>query len=111
MLEEGNLSSAEMPKPCLSPNDLTALLSHLWCDDNYDYRGKCSDHQRVALNFSTLVYCFTSARTGELHESLCRRQARRPEEAEDKVEFNAKAMTACYKVQSSNISIMSLAKL
>jgi carbonic anhydrase len=100
MLEEGKLSSAEMPKPCLSPNDLTALLTHLWCNDNYNYRGKCPDRQRVALNFSTLVYCFTSARTGELHESLCRRQARQPEEVKDSLECSAKAMTACYKVQS-----------
>uniref|UniRef100_A0A093VU63 Virulence plasmid integrase pGP8-D n=1 Tax=Talaromyces marneffei PM1 TaxID=1077442 RepID=A0A093VU63_TALMA len=97
MLEEGKLSSAEMPKPCLSPNDLTALLTHLWCNDNYSYRGKCADRQRVALNFATLVYCFTSARTGELYESLCRRQVRRLEEAEDNLEVSAKAMTTCYK--------------
>jgi carbonic anhydrase len=111
MLEEGKLSSAEMPKPCLSPNDLTALLTHLWCNDNYSYRGKCADRQRVALNFATLVYCFTSARTGELYESLCRRQVRRLEEAEDNLEVSAKAMTTCYKVQSYKSLTISLTNL
>jgi hypothetical protein len=91
MQQSGLLSKAEMPKPCLSPNDLTALLKHLWCNNNHNYHRKCADRQRVALNFATLVYCFTSAQTGELYKSLCRRQV------DQGAKVSAKAY---YKVQS-----------
>ncbi|EED21202.1 conserved hypothetical protein [Talaromyces stipitatus ATCC 10500] len=102
MIIQAPLSTAEMPKPCLAPNDLAALLKHLWCNDSYNYRGKCADRQRVALSFATLVYCFTSARTGEVHESTARRKASRSQCQSGGVEehnliFSAKAMAACYK--------------
>lgn len=92
-----------MSRDGLSPNDLTILLSQLWCQDFKEYRGKLPERSRVQLTASMLLYCFTSARTGEVHESTARRSiAREKELTEDKgledTCIKASAMAACYKV-------------
>jgi hypothetical protein len=63
------LSTAEMHKDGLSPNDLTVLMTQLWCKDFKEYRGEPPDRARVQLSAAMLLYCFTSARAGEVHES------------------------------------------
>ncbi|KAI1949847.1 hypothetical protein LOZ57_002325 [Ophidiomyces ophidiicola] len=78
------LSTAEMDKDGLSPSDLVAIMVHLWCKDHYEFRGDCPDRSRVQFSFAALLYCFTSARTGEVHESTARRKS-------------ARAAAACYK--------------
>ncbi|EAW17156.1 uncharacterized protein NFIA_005180 [Aspergillus fischeri NRRL 181] len=74
---------AEMPRDGLSPNDLTILLTQLWCRDFKEYRGKYADRSRVQLTASILLYCFTSARTGEVHESTARRSISRQKDSCD----------------------------
>lgn len=96
MLNNEWLSSAEMLKPCFSPNDLTVVLTHLWCNDNHNYRGKCGDRQRVSLSLAILIYCFTSARTGELFESTCRRQSKLEDTEADNLKYGAKVMATRY---------------
>ncbi|KAF7169446.1 hypothetical protein CNMCM6106_004351 [Aspergillus hiratsukae] len=90
---------AEMPRDGLSPNDLTILLTQLWCRDFKEYRGKYPDRSRVQLTASILLYCFTSARTGEVHEPTARRSISRQKDSCDDKDANlqATAMAACYK--------------
>ncbi|KAL4900480.1 hypothetical protein BDW74DRAFT_170858 [Aspergillus multicolor] len=84
------LLDATMSRDGLSLNNLTILLAQLWCQDFEKYR------------LLMLVYCFTSARTGEVHESTaCRLNAlekviAEEEELEDTC-IKASAMAACYK--------------
>jgi hypothetical protein len=88
-----------MEKDCFSPNDLVILLTQLWCCDHKEYRGRGQDRARVGLAFSLLLYCFTSARTGEVHESTARRgQAQKEGEGATFKSFESRAMSACYKV-------------
>lgn len=102
--EKIGLSTEEMPKDCFSPNDLSITLTQLWCCDFKEYRGKCRDRSRVGLSFAILLYCFTSARTGEVHESTARRTTPRLEGNEITVaQFESRAMTACYKVIQSSL--------
>lgn len=88
-----------MDKDGLSPNDLTVLMTQLWCRDFHEFRGEIPDRTRVQLSAAILLYCFTSARTGEVHESTCRRKVSREQgtDKEDK-KLEARVMAACYKV-------------
>ncbi|THC93828.1 hypothetical protein EYZ11_006680 [Aspergillus tanneri] len=94
-----SLPDVEMSRDGLSPNDLTILLTQLWCRDFKEYRGQFPDRSRVQLTASILLYCFSSARTGEVHESTARRSLARQKDAGDDNDANlrASAMAACYK--------------
>lgn len=82
----------------VSPNDLTILMTQLWCRDHHEYRGNPADRARVQLSGAMLLYCFTSSRTGEVHESTARRhRAQEIGESED-ASLEARVMAACYKV-------------
>ncbi|GFF77413.1 hypothetical protein IFM53868_02081 [Aspergillus udagawae] len=95
------LSDAEMSRDGLSPNDLTILLTQLWCRDFKENRGQYPDRSRVQLTASILLYCFSSARTGEVHESTARRSRARQKDGGDDSDANlrASAMAACYKAR------------
>ncbi|KAF7128632.1 hypothetical protein CNMCM5793_003483 [Aspergillus hiratsukae] len=99
---------AQMSRDGLSPNDLTILLTQLWCRDFKEYRGKYPDRSRVQLTASILLYCFTSARTGEVHESIARRSiARQKDSCDDKdADLQATAMAACYKQFTLTIELV-----
>jgi carbonic anhydrase len=58
-----------MDKGALSPNDLTILKTQLWYRDFKEYQGKYPDRTRVEISAAILLYYFTFARTGEVHES------------------------------------------
>lgn len=89
-----------MEKDGLSPNDLTILITQLWCRDFKEYRGTCPDRTRVQLSAAILLYCFTSARSGEVHESTTRRDLSRKQKHKGKDEImGAHAIAACYKVR------------
>lgn len=93
------LSSSEMDKHALSPNDLTILMVQLWCRDFKEYRGEIPDRTRVQISAAMLLYCFTSARTGEVHESTARRSmAKIPGADPADAILEARTMAACYKV-------------
>lgn len=93
-----------MEKDGVSPNDLTVLMTQLWCRDFQEYRGEPPDRARVQLSAAMLLYCFTSARTGEVHESTARRGlARGSDNGETDEEIEARVMAACYKVSIINI--------
>ena len=49
-----------------------------------------------------LLYCFTSARAGEVHESTARRALAREPKTNDK-ELEARALAACYKVSGLKV--------
>ena len=108
-----------MDKHYLSPDDITAALVHLWCMDFLDYKGEHRERSRVGLSLAILMYCFTSARTGEVHESTARRAcARRANTRGNKIQrsgnddpatkgrdtgaadrnLSAEVLAACYKV-------------
>lgn len=93
------LPSAEMDKDGLSPNDLIVLMTQLWCRDFHEYRGQPVDRTRVQISAAMLLYCFTSARTGEVYESTARRAGAResPGNKSDE-ELEARVIAACYKV-------------
>ncbi|KAL4948932.1 hypothetical protein BDW69DRAFT_198491 [Aspergillus filifer] len=98
------LPDAEMSRDGLSPNDLTILLSQLWCRGFKEYRSCYPDRTRVQYTAAILLYCFTSARAGEVHESTARRSASRSkvpraEDDGDDSDLQAKTMAACYKVK------------
>ncbi|EAW17144.1 uncharacterized protein NFIA_005060 [Aspergillus fischeri NRRL 181] len=96
--EKAGLCEEEMEKDGLSPNDLTILMTQLWCRDFKEYRGTCPDRTRVQLSAAILLYCFTSARSGEVHESTARRDLSRKQKHEGKDEImGAHAIAACYK--------------
>lgn len=95
------LSDSEMDKHALSPNDLTILMVQLWCRDFKEYRSEIPDRTRVQISAAMLPYCFTSARTGEVHESTARRRmAKIPGADPADATIEARAMAACYKVCS-----------
>lgn len=76
-------------------------MTQLWCRDFHEYRGKPPDRTRVQLSAAMLLYCFTSARTGEVHESTARRFTARERSAKESDEdLEARVMAACYKVLS-----------
>lgn len=84
----------------LSPNDIIILLTQLWCRDSHEFRGEIPDRTRVQLSAAMLLYCFTSARTGEVHKSTAwRALARLPSEDKRDIELEARVMAACYKVK------------
>ncbi|KAJ5110899.1 hypothetical protein N7532_001434, partial [Penicillium argentinense] len=92
------LSTAEMDKNGFSPNDLMILMTQLWCQDSHEYRGDPPDRTRVQLSAAILLYCFTSARTGEVHESTTRRGlARQANEKCSDETLEARTLAACYK--------------
>ncbi|PYI00196.1 hypothetical protein BO71DRAFT_455086 [Aspergillus ellipticus CBS 707.79] len=92
------LSTVQMEKDGLSLNDLTVLLTQLWCRDFKEYRGEPPDRTRVQLSAAMLLYCFTSARTGEVHESTARRAvAREHRDNGSDNELEAQVLAACYK--------------
>ncbi|CBF82971.1 hypothetical protein AN3315.2 [Aspergillus nidulans FGSC A4] len=93
------LPDVQMSRDGLSPNDLTILLTQLWCRDFKEYRGKFPDRNRVQLTASILLYCFSSARTGEVHESTARRSIARQKDGDNSNDANLRAysMAACYK--------------
>jgi hypothetical protein len=95
------LPDVQMSRDGLSPNDLTILLTQLWCRDFKEYRGKFPDRNRVQLTASILLYCFSSARTGEVHESTARRSIARQKDGDNSNDANLRAysMAACYKVK------------
>ncbi|KAL2812348.1 hypothetical protein BDW59DRAFT_176992 [Aspergillus cavernicola] len=92
------LSDAQREKGGLSPNDLAILMTQLWCQDSLEYRGRYPDRTRIQLSAALLLYCFTSARAGEVHESTRRRRRAqlRMENMPDK-SLNPQALSACYK--------------
>ena len=77
-------------------------MTQLWCRDHHEYRGDPADRARVQLSAAMLLYCFTSARTGKVHESTARRHGAREigGESED-ADLEARVMAACYKVCSN----------
>ncbi|KAN0068340.1 hypothetical protein V8E54_013536 [Elaphomyces granulatus] len=91
------LSTAEMHKDGLSPNDLTVLMTQLWCKDFKEYRGEPPDRTRVQLSAAIILYCFTSARTGEVHESTARRALARKDKNKTDNKLEARVLAACYK--------------
>ncbi|PGH04310.1 hypothetical protein AJ80_08533 [Polytolypa hystricis UAMH7299] len=109
--EEIGMQEGEMEKHYLSPDDITEALEFLWCKDFIDYKGIHRERSRVDLADSILMYCFTSARTGEVHESTARRAAARCKkdrgagdmdpavkaEHGDDQKLSAEALAACYK--------------
>ncbi|KAL4925801.1 uncharacterized protein BDV17DRAFT_283674 [Aspergillus undulatus] len=97
LLKIVGISDLEMSRDGFSRDDLTIVLKHLWCYDDHEYRGKYVERTRLELSMSMLMYCFTSARTGEVHESTARRGlAREQGDSEDK-NLRAAIMAACYK--------------
>ncbi|KAB8070465.1 hypothetical protein BDV29DRAFT_197996 [Aspergillus leporis] len=96
--EKVSLCTDEMDGDGLSPNDLAILMTQLWCRDYKEYRGKYPDRTRVQLSAAMLLYCFTSARTGEVLESTARRErARKQKGAEGAEDIAARVLAACYK--------------
>ncbi|THC87771.1 hypothetical protein EYZ11_012784 [Aspergillus tanneri] len=93
-----HIPDIQMSRDGFSRNDLRIVKKHLWCQDAYEYRGKYPERTRVELSASMLLYCFTSARTGEVHESTARRSLAR-ERGDQDAEKNLRAavMAACYK--------------
>ncbi|QVM10690.1 hypothetical protein D8B26_005343 [Coccidioides posadasii str. Silveira] len=94
------LKEGEMERANTSPNDIATLLLQLWCKDFKEYRGTTRDRSRVQMAAAILMYCFTSARTGEIHESTARRgTARRKIDGSnvDDEEQAAQVLAACYK--------------
>ncbi|KAJ5471000.1 hypothetical protein N7530_008357 [Penicillium desertorum] len=101
------LSTAEMNKNAFSPNDLMIIMTQLWCRDSLEYRGHPPDRSRVQLSAAMLLYCFTSARTGEVHESTARRRSARQLDGEDSDKIlEARTMAACYKHFTLTIEIV-----
>ncbi|CAI7676883.1 unnamed protein product [Penicillium manginii] len=82
-------------------------MTQLWCRDSLEYRGYPPDRSRVQLSAAMLLYCFTSARTGEVHESTARRRSarQRDEEDLDKI-LEARTMAACYKHFTLTIEVV-----
>jgi carbonic anhydrase len=95
-----------MDKGTLSPNDLTILKTQLWCRDFKEYRGKYPDRTRVEISAAILLYCFTSARTGEVHESTARRERARKQRDMEGVK-TVQVMAACYRVSRKWLIILS----
>lgn len=91
-----------MDKDGLSPNNLTVLMTQLWCKDFKEYRGEPPDRARVQLSAAMLLYCFTSARAGEAHESTARRALAREQKTHGK-ELEARVLAATYKVSGLNV--------
>ncbi|KAJ5202331.1 Zinc finger C2H2 [Penicillium cf. viridicatum] len=93
------LSTKQMNKDgSVSPNDLTILITQLWCRDHHKYRGNPTDRARVQLSTAILLYCFTSTRIGEVYKSTARRYGAREigEESED-TNLEAHVIAAYYK--------------
>ncbi|KAJ5741093.1 Zinc finger C2H2 [Penicillium malachiteum] len=92
------LSTKSMDKDGgVSPNDLTILMTQLWCRDHHEYRGHPPDRARVQLSAAMLLYCFTTARTGEVHESTARRHKAHQSGNKNDGNLEARVMAACYK--------------
>ncbi|KAJ5725991.1 Zinc finger C2H2, partial [Penicillium malachiteum] len=92
------LSTKSMDKDGgVSPNDLTILMTQLWCRDHHEYRGSPPDRARVQLSAAMLLYCFTTARTGEVHESTARRHESHQMGNSKDDDLDARVMAACYK--------------
>ncbi|OJJ66328.1 hypothetical protein ASPBRDRAFT_137940 [Aspergillus brasiliensis CBS 101740] len=88
----------QMSKDGFYHNDLKIVQKHLWCHDSFEYRGQYPERTRVELSASMLLYCFTSARTGEVHESTARRTSARERGDTDLAKhMSAAVMAACYK--------------
>ncbi|GMG07844.1 unnamed protein product [Aspergillus oryzae] len=93
-----DIPDLQMSRDAFSRNDLKIVQKHLWCQDSYEYRGIYPERSRVELSASMLLYCFTSARTGEVYESTARRTlAREQGGAEAEKNLRAAVMAACYK--------------
>ncbi|KAL4746145.1 hypothetical protein BDW72DRAFT_207591 [Aspergillus terricola var. indicus] len=92
-----NVPDLEMSRDSFSRDDLTIVLKHLWCYNVHEYRGKYAERSRIELSVSMLMYCFTLARTGEVHESTARRRRAREEADSDDKNLRAAIMAACYK--------------
>ena len=75
-------------------------MTQLWCNDFKEYRGEPPDRTRVQLSAAILLYCFTSARTGEVHESTARRALARGDKNKTDNKLEARVLAACYKVSS-----------
>ena len=95
------LPDVQMSRDGLSPNDLTILLTQLWCRDFKEYHSKFPDWNRVQLTALILLYYFSSARTGEVHESTARCSIARQKDGDNSHDANLRAysMAACYKVK------------
>ncbi|KAE8377303.1 hypothetical protein BDV26DRAFT_263806 [Aspergillus bertholletiae] len=92
------LPDSEMPRDGHSLNNLTILLTQLWCQDFKEYRGQYPDRSRIQLTVSILLYCFSSARTGEVYESTARRSiALRKGSGDSDANIGVNSMAACYK--------------
>ncbi len=90
----------EISRDGFSCDNLIIIMKQLWCQDSFKYRGRYPERARIQLSVSILLYCFTSARTGEVHESIdCRRSARERGDYEDG-NLDAAVMVVCYKVSN-----------
>ncbi|KAJ5531291.1 Zinc finger C2H2, partial [Penicillium freii] len=68
------------------------------CRDHHKYRRDPADRARVQLSAAMLLYCFTSARTGEVYESTARRyRAQKIGEESDDADLEAHVIAAYYK--------------
>ncbi|EFW14145.1 hypothetical protein CPSG_09219 [Coccidioides posadasii str. Silveira] len=83
LMKEIGIKEGEMEKHYLSPDDIKAALEFLWCRDYLDYKGQFREQSRVDLAHSILLYCYTSARTGEVHESTAQRATACHKNAQD----------------------------
>ena len=99
------LPDVQMSRDGLSPDDLTILLTQLWCRDFKEYRSKFPDQNRVQLTALILLYCFSSAETGEVHKSTARRSIARQKDRDNSNNANLQAysMAACYKVRNLSL--------
>ncbi|GFF96583.1 conserved hypothetical protein [Aspergillus lentulus] len=95
--EKVGLCEEEMEKDGLSLNDLTILLTQLWCQDFKEYSGACPDRIRVQLSAVILLYCFMSAWSGEVHKSTTQKQKDKGEEEDTR----AYIIAACYKARDT----------
>ncbi|GCB25826.1 hypothetical protein AAWM_08711 [Aspergillus awamori] len=88
----------QMSKDGFYHNDLKIVQKHLWCNDSFEYRGQYPERTRVDLSALMLLYYFTPARTGEVHESTTRRISTREREDTDLAKhMGAAVMAACYR--------------
>ncbi|KAL4982474.1 hypothetical protein BDW68DRAFT_192120 [Aspergillus falconensis] len=81
------------------PKAMSINMKELWCRDFKEYHSQYPDQSRVQLTASILLHCFSSAQTGEVHESTARRSIARQKDNGDDNDTKpwASVMAAYYK--------------
>lgn len=76
-------------------------MSQLWCRDHHECRGSPADRAKAQLSAGMLLYCFTSTRTGEVHEyTAWRRLAQDSNENPEDRRLEGRVVVACYRLCS-----------